>query len=115
MAQVRRLRPPITTRLADEAAERARRNHEERLVELQQLPCVGLTPLGEISLVDGVATPIAHGLGRKPLMVFVSPVRGASSSGRVEEVRGAPHDRTRVVVLKATGFGATVTADVGVF
>lgn len=110
-----RLRPPIAARLADEASERVRRNHEERIVELQRLPGASLTAIQDVELEDGVETPVAHGLGRKPLMVFVSPPRGPSTTGMVVEVRGAPHDRSKVVVLKASGFGATVYVDVGAY
>lgn len=69
----------------------------------------------DVELADGVNTPIAHRLGR-PAFVTPSPVRGASSTGRIEEVRDSDvtriYPRAQFVVLKATGWGATITVDV---
>lgn len=69
----------------------------------------------DVELADGVNTPIAHKLGR-PAFVTPAPVRGASSSGRIEEVRDTDvtriYPRSQFVVLKATGWGATITVDV---
>ena len=109
----RRLRGPIAVRLEGEA-ERARQNHEDRITELQKLPATGLEVKPDISLANGVVTQVAHGLGRRPQLVLLSPPRGASSSGRIEEVRSDGLDRTKLIALKATGWGATITVDVGV-
>jgi hypothetical protein len=95
-----------------EKAEKARRAHEDCILELQKQPATGLRVLADIELDDATETPIAHKLGRKPLWVQASCVRGALNAGRIEEVRSSSYDRTQVVVLKATGFGATVLVDV---
>lgn len=91
--------------------ERIRRNLAEAIRELQGLRVLRVIREG-VELADGVATPIAHNLGRRAF-VWVSPARGASTSGRIEEVRDGSYDMTKYVVLKATGFGATVLVDVG--
>lgn len=66
----------------------------------------------DVELESGVATQIPHGLGYGYSHVAVSPVRGAVTSGRIEE--GTSPDRGKFVVLTATGFGATVTVDLRV-
>lgn len=108
---------PVAARLMDDVAEQVRRSHHDAIVQLQKLPMAGAAILSGtngtgISLVDGVATPIAHGLGRAPLFVRESCPRGASSAGRVDEIRDGTQDRSKVIVLKATGWGATILIDV---
>jgi hypothetical protein len=92
-------------------ADRVRRNHAEAIGELQGRPLVGANIVGDVSLADGVATSVAHGLGRPARFVVASAPRGAVTSGRIEEVRGT-HDRAKYVVLKASGWGATIVVDV---
>lgn len=92
--------------------ERIRRNVLEAIRELQRLPfAAAKVARTNIELADGVATPVPHGLGRRAY-VWTSPPRGASSSGRIEEVRDGSHDPTKYVVLKATGWGASIVVDV---
>ena len=86
--------------------DRALRNVRDAIRDLQRRSAPTL--LNGIELTDGVATPVAHGQNRR-VRVFVSPVVGASTSGRIEEVLDSGHDLTKFVVLKASGFGATVT------
>jgi hypothetical protein len=105
-----RLRKPLDVALPDVRSERVRRAHAEAIEELQGVPLVAAALIKDVSLADATDTPIAHGQGR-PVLVFVSPVRGASTSGRVTETRSATYDRSKFVVLRATGFGATVTVD----
>lgn len=83
--------------------------------ELQESPGARGTIFRDIDLKDTVETTIRHGLGRK-VSVFVSPVRTTgTTNGRIEEIRTAPwYEKTKTVVLKAQGFGATVTVDVWV-
>jgi hypothetical protein len=102
-----------------EAAEQARKVHEDCIRELQKLvtdlqklPAAGLRIIESVELEDGVDRVINHKLGRKATFVQVSAVRGALNAGRVEEVRGAAYNRDQVVVLNATGYGATITVDV---
>ncbi len=99
--------------LADSDVERVRRNHHDALAELQGLPLAGARILRDVSLVDGVATPIAHGLGRAAFVVN-SPPRGATTAGVITEIRDGTQDRSKVVVLKASGYGATITVDLQV-
>jgi hypothetical protein len=102
----------LTIALKDEILERVRRNFVEAIAELQRLPFSLARVLMDRRLADGVVTPIAHGLGRVPLLVLTSPVRGAASSGRLEEVRDGSFDRTKYIALKATGYGNAVSLDV---
>lgn len=102
----------LAIRLADENAERVRKSHAEAIGEWQGSAAAGLKVIAGIQLADGVNTPIPHGLGRAARWVAPSAVRGASTTGRIEEVRDSVYDRERVVVLKATDWGATVTVDV---
>lgn len=90
-----------------------RRSHEEAIRTLQTVPAASLKVIGPIELADGVETHVAHGLGRAPAWVSPSAVRGPSTSGHIEELR-AGVDRSRVIVLKASGYGATVTVEVAV-
>ena len=107
------MKPTLERRLGDPIADQVRRSHAAAIAELQASPFAEPGYIPDVQLANGVPTAIAHGLGRTPKLVLVSPVRGAASSGRIEEIRDA-NDRTQVVVLKATGYGATVTVDVGV-
>lgn len=104
------LTPPHTPELEDRDAELVRLEHERKIVELQKQPLVQGKPLTGIVLADGVTTAIAHGMGR-PVLVFVSPVRGAVSAGWIAESRDGSYDRSKFVVLTASGFGAAVTVD----
>lgn len=107
-------RQPLPIKLDDEKSERVRRSHAECIAELQKLPSSSIETLEGISLVDGVATPIAHRLGRKPRMIWTSPPQNATSTGRIEEIRSGSFDRTQVIVLKATDWGATILIDAAV-
>lgn len=111
---MKRLQAPASVRLKDADAEKVNRDHTARITELQQLPCASLAVIANRELADGVETPITHNLGRAPLWVRESCVRGAVTTGRIEEVRPGKYDRTKVVILKATGWGATVTIDLAV-
>lgn len=104
---------PPDIRLPDEDQERVRRGTRQSIRELQVMPAATLTPLGEFELEDGVSRYIPHGLGRKPLQVMVSPPRGPSSTGRIEEIRDGV-DRSKFLVLQANGWGATIKVDVAV-
>src|SRR6187402_713926 len=102
------MRSPNSPRVDSfQAAEQARKVHEDCISELQKLPAAGLRVIANVELADGVETPIAHKLGRAAHWVQASCVRGALNAGRIEEVRDGAHNRAQVVVLLATGFGAT--------
>jgi hypothetical protein len=104
---------PTTPALDDEKSEIVRREFERKIIELQRMTSASLEIIANVVLADGVATPVAHNAGR-PVFVLVSPPRGASATGRTEEVRDGSQDRNKYVVLKATGWGATITVDLAV-
>jgi hypothetical protein len=105
------LRAIITPRLPEPQAEEARRVLVESVRELQALPASSLTVIPSVELADGALVSVAHKIGRAPLFVACSAPRGPAAAGYIEEVRDGT-DRKRVVVLRATGYGATVTVDV---
>jgi hypothetical protein len=113
---VNRLIPPTAVRLDDDKAERVRRNHDERIRELQAVPVVRGNLIKGIELADATTTPISHGLGRRAT-VFVSPAQATSgaTTGRIREIRSADYDQRKFVVLQADGWGETVTVDLWVF
>ncbi len=108
---MRRFVPPVARELADPDAEIVRRNHADGIAALQKAAASIPVVIAEVTLADGVETPVAHRLGRKPLWVRESCPRGATATGRVVEVRTGSYDRAKVVVLQATGWGATITVD----
>ncbi len=97
--------------LAATKAEEVRRSHHDAIGELQRAPLAGAKVVSGVRLENGKATTVAHGLGRAPKWVGISAVRGASSAGFINETRGGV-DAARVLVLTASGFGATITIDV---
>lgn len=99
---------PIT--LDDEKVERVRRSHHAAIQELQRLPLVRAVTIADVTLADGVVTPIAHRFGRR-VMAFPSGIRGAVSSGRIVESRDGNYDRSQFLVLTASGWGAVITID----
>lgn len=110
----KRFHAPAATRLDDPSAEQVRQSVDRRIRELEAAPATSMVVVPGVELEDGIETPIPHGLGRAPRWVRESAPRGPSATGRVEEVRSTSHDRTRYLVLKATGWGATITVDVAV-
>lgn len=105
------LKPALQLPLPEPTAERVRRAQDARVDELQQLPIVGAKVLEGLVMPDSVLVPVAHKLGKAPRFVRESCVRGASTTGRVEQVTSSKHDPRTYIVLRATGFGATVTVD----
>ncbi len=104
----------IDERTTPSVLERIRRNLATAVRELQRLwSATAKVAKTDLVLADGIPTAIPHGLGRKAF-VWVSPPRGASSSGRIEEVRDGAYDPTKYVVIKATGYGGPITVDVAV-
>lgn len=108
-----RLSAPHTPELDDENAEIVRLEHERKIVELQNRPLVVAGVIYDVALADGVATPVAHGMGRR-VAAFPSAPRGAVSAGYIVETRSGTHDPSKYVVLTANGFGATITVDLEV-
>lgn len=122
MSAARRPKRPIGAQLDDPTAERVRRSHADAIRELQAAPAV--LALGDVVLANAVDVVVPHRLGREPEQIIVGPPRdatsasalaaGPGSTGRIVEVRSGSYDLTQVVVLKATGWGTTVTAKVSV-
>ena len=103
------LTTPIDERTTPAELERVRRNLVDAIRELQIGAFAQATTIKNVELADGVPTPVAHKLGL-PAFVVLSPPRGASTSGRITEVRGT-HNPAHYVVLQADGWGATITVD----
>lgn len=103
---------PLPIKLADEDAERVRRSHHEAIASTQsrvEAPRI----VRNVSLADGIPTTFSHGLGKVPSLVTLSVLRGAVSAGFiVETIDGV--DRSRFVVLTASGYGATISLDLKV-
>ena len=103
---------PVQARLSDETAERVRRSHATAIEALQAMPASALTVISGVTLVDGIATTVKHGLGRAPRIVIHGVPRGASSTGRIDEVDNP--SRSQFLLLRATGYTATITVDLAV-
>ena len=99
--------PEIT--LPDAAAEKVRRDHAEAIRELQRMLPVRVK---NVVLEDSKPTYVPHSLGQVPGTVTISVPRGAiATAGRIGETTDNV-DRTKTLVLTATGWGATITVDV---
>jgi hypothetical protein len=125
-----RFTPAITARLADEQAERVRRNHEQRLGEFAALAIGSAQVISDVVLPNSTPVFVAHKLGRAPVFVAISawrtPTPGVSivttgtflDFGATSQA-GAPIDRSKVLQLAQFGFsftGATsLVIDVMVF
>lgn len=94
-------------------AERVRVSHERALAELQSKPAATEVILGGIVLEAGKATYVPHGLGRAPTFVSSSLTRGAVSAGWIDDIRTGV-DLTKFLLLRANGYGATITVDLRV-
>lgn len=90
--------------------ERIRRNHADAIHELQLGALARATIIKDVSLANATPTPVPHRLGR-PVFAIPSPARGASSTGRIAEIRSGSYSREQFVVLQADGWGATITVD----
>jgi len=110
------IRPAIAPRLDDRKVDDVTRDHAAKINELAKQPFVGAKVIADVELADGIETTVAHKLGRPPTFVRESCPRGALANGRIDEVRdpAKPVDRTKFLVLKASGYGATITVDVQV-
>lgn len=110
MAGGRRGRNPLRIHHGDQAVNRSNREYDEKLRELDRQSRKNVWLL-DVELADGVDTEIAHNLRRR-VSVTVTPPRDGVTNGSISEVRAAGRDPKRFVVLRADGWGATVTVDV---
>lgn len=120
MSNSTRFIPPNTMALDDVNAEQVRRIHDAKIIEIQKAPVLAAQVISEVVLADAVDTAIPHSLGRAPIMVWVSPVRGSGFvAGGIRERTtygsGEPIDRTRYIVLQAFSYTTSITVDVAVF
>lgn len=106
-------RPPHTPELEGDA-ELVRLEHERKIVELQKMPASATKHIRDVVLADGTSTPIAHGLGRRPVFWTASGLRGATAAGFILDVRDGSYDLTKYLVLEANDYGATITVDLEV-
>ncbi len=114
MARVSRsLHQPLAIRLKDEDAEKVRRSHALAIEELRGLPATSLRLRRNVELPDNTNVYVAHGLGRAPLWVGISAVRGAGlTTGRIEDnTASRSADASRFVVLQADDWTGTITVD----
>lgn len=110
------IRPAIAPRLDDRKVDDVTRDHAAKINELAKQPFVMAKVIADVDLADGIETVVAHGLGRVPTYVRPSCPRDALAAGWINEVRNpsSPVDRSKYVVLKASGYAATITVDVQV-
>jgi hypothetical protein len=107
-------RKAVPPRIDDRKVDEAIRETHQRIDEIAASPITGRRIIANVQLADGVDTPIPHGLGRAATWVKTSCPRGAVAAGYIVDVRTTSHDRAKFVVLKATGWGATIEVDVEV-
>src|SRR5882762_9099909 len=107
--------PLIGRNLDDNLAERARRNHEDAIAELQTAAQGIPSVIATVQLADATITTIAHGLGRAPRWIGVSVQRGGTTTGRITDLsRNGDYDRSKLIALRADGYTATITVDLAV-
>jgi len=104
---------PLIFRVMSET-DRILRNFDDRIRELVSISILGGYRIRAIELEDATNTPIAHRIGRR-VTLLASPPIGPSTSGRIEVVEDSQFDPDKYVVLKASGYGRTVTVDAWVF
>jgi hypothetical protein len=112
-----RLHPPHRVVLDDEKAEQVRQSHQRAIEELQALPLVRGKLIRGIELPDGSEVTVAHGLGHRASLFPAIPLQGnfTATNGRLLDITLLRTDKVNLdkeSVLKATGFGGTLTLDV---
>jgi hypothetical protein len=98
--------PPVTLKLDDDKAERARQNHDARIGELQKSPLAGPVVVS-VTIGNGATVTVPHRLQRRPVVVIQSIIRGGSTPGLVREISRDD----KFVTLSASGFGASISLD----
>lgn len=98
----------LDARLQDKDAERVRLSHAQAIREIDARP--RLVVIKNIPLPDSTRVPVPHRLGRAPSWIGPSAIRGAAAAGVIGEFRDGV-DRTKLVEIAASGYGATITID----
>lgn len=110
----------INAQLTDQPDERIRQNHEQRILELQTAPTASWVNLGDFHINNGATTIVPHSLGRVPLQVLLSPPKipsiapGLTTGGIIMDLIGKEIDRTKQLVLFASGYGIAIDVTVSV-
>jgi hypothetical protein len=109
-----KLTPAISIKLDDDAAERVRRNTDQQIRELQQLPMSSAVVLRGVVVPNNGTVPVNHPLGRAPVFVGISLMRVPSfvTAGQVGESTVNVGDRSQTILVSAAGFGQAITVDV---
>lgn len=120
MAGGKRLKPALTDTLKDPAAEKIRRNQDERIDELQGIPLVRGKLIKAVELPDATNVPVHHALGRVATVIPGAPyaLGGSVTSGSIRDrsrVLSDQYDPRQYAVLFAEGWGVTMYVDVWVF
>ena len=110
------IRRPISPTLPDPTIDRVVREHARVLNEVLDLPAAAMRVIAGVVLPDATDVAVAHRLGRPPRWHAASSARPGTglTGGAVLEVRAAGVDPATHLVLRAVGFGATITVDVAV-
>lgn len=111
---------PVNSIRLEGDAERSRQSHAQAITELQRAPCAATELLEDVVLPDNAESVVSHHLGRTPRMIIISPPRGASTAGVIRDfaaksvATGVSYDPSRFIVLRADGWGSTITVDIEV-
>lgn len=107
--------PGTSPRVGDPETDRILQNHDRRISEVVGVPIVQGRLFRGVELPSGVDTIIRHGFGRR-VSVFISPpYPSLFATGRIGWKSDDADDPKNQIMLRATGFGATVYVDAWVF
>ncbi len=122
MAGGRRFIPPVSARLPDEASDRVRRNHDERITELQKVPITGGLLVRGVKLPDATDVPIHHDLGRRavviPSVLYAGDDTAVTTGGILRDrtpFTSSKYDGKKYAVIRASGWGTTMYGDFWIF
>lgn len=112
--------PPLNISTGHVVTDRMLSSHAQAIETIQRSPAQQLRVIGNVVLADTANVYVPHGLGQQPIFVKASAPRGALGAGIVRDVTdgavpglfNTPVDRSRYVVLRADGYGATITVDI---
>lgn len=107
----------LINKFADETLDRVIRNIHQRIDEIAGVRLVRGRLIQGVKLADGVETPVAHDLGHRAILFIGVPRQGnfSASNGRLMDLTDIRADKINSYthsMLKATGFGGTLTVDI---